>query len=144
MWRVEVFSNCILFFPKQITLFMFCILSGLSPPEHWATTARRKLQDTWWLSAPCRTKIYYCIAFMNTNTSFSNQWTNSRFLSEVYNMQAVETEPDPKSIEWFLSVFLRLGSDIYVFLKEVRLTALETISSVYPHNKHSTGRSMWS
>lgn len=67
-----------------------------------------------------------------------------RFLSEVYNMQAVETEPDPKSIEWFLSVSLGLGSGVYVFLKEARLTAPETINSVYLHNKHSTGRSMWS
>lgn len=78
VWRVEVSSNCVLFFPNQKTLFMSCILSGLSPPECWATTGLRKLQDTWWLSAPCRTKIYYCIVFMNTNTSFSNQWTNTK------------------------------------------------------------------
>lgn len=67
---------------------------------------------------------------------------DSRFLSEVYNKKAVETEFDPKSIEWFLSVSLGLGSGIYVFLKEARLTALETISSIYPHNKYSTGGSM--
>lgn len=139
VWRVEASSNCTLLFLKQKTSFMSCVLSGLSPPGHWASTAPR----TRWLSAPCITKIYSCIAFMNTNTSFSNKPTQQIWvMCTTYRL-------------WKLSLTQRQLNDCYqllqdwlsgfcMFLERARLTALETRSFVYPHNKHSTGRSMWS
>lgn len=114
VWRVEASSNCTLLFLKQKTSFMSCVLSGLSPPGHWASTAPR----TRWLSAPCITKIYSCIAFMNTNTSFSNKPTQQIFEWCVQHT-GCGSWVWPKG-NWMIAIsFSKIGFQAFVcFLKE--------------------------
>lgn len=116
--RVEASSNCTLLFLKQKISFTSRALSGLSSPGHWASTALGKVL-TQWLSAPCRTKIYCCIAFMNTNISFSNNKPTQQIFEWCVQHTGCGSWVWPKG-NWMIPIcFPKTGTQAFVcFLKE--------------------------